>query len=134
MASDYATLADLKAHWAELPADKEADAAQKLHEASVEVRANYPDLDQRLALPITEGGLDPDIPKLVVNRMVKRALNVSEDAPTAGLESFQFGTGPFTMGGKVRNPDGDVYLTAADKRLLGKSRPRRQAWTIHPGG
>lgn len=134
MASDYATLADLKAHWAELPADKEADATQKLHEASVEVRANYPDLDQRLALPVEDGGLDPDIPKLVVNRMVKRALNVAEDAPTAGLESFQFGTGPFTMGGKVRNPDGDVYLTAADKRLLAKSKPRKQAWTIHPGG
>ena len=134
MASDYATLADLKLHWPDLPADVEATAEHKLHEASVEVRGNYPDLDQRLAASVEAGGIDPDIPRLVVSRMVKRAMDVSEDEPTAGFESFQFGTGPFSMGGKLRNPDGDLYLTAADKRLLGKSRPRRQAWTIHPGG
>jgi hypothetical protein len=134
MASDYATLADLKLHWPKLPADAEADATQKLHEASVEVRANYPDLDQRLTVAVVDGGIDPDVPKLVVCRMVKRALDISDDAPTAGFESFQFGTGPFSMGGKLRNPDGDVYLTAADKRLLAKSKPRKQAWTIHPGG
>jgi hypothetical protein len=134
MASDNSTLADLKLHWPKLPAAQEADAEQKLHEASVEVRGNYPDLDQRLTVAVADGGIDPDIPKLVVNRMVKRAMDVSDDAPTAGFESFQFGTGPFSMGGKLRNPDGDVYLTAADKRLLAKSKPRKQAWTIHPGG
>lgn len=134
MASDYATLADLKLHWPELPADKEVSATQKLHEASVEVRGNYPDLDQRIAVPIADGGLDLEIPKLVVNRMVKRALDVSSDAPTAGFESFQFGTGPYSMGGKVLNPDGSIYMSAADKRLLSKSRPRRQAFTVHPGG
>lgn len=135
MAADYATLADLKAHWSALP-DEDAEAAkQKLHEASIEVRGNYPDLDQRLASPAAPGGMDPDIPKLVVCRMVKRALDVSEETPAAqGFESFQFGAGPFSMGGKVLNPDGNLYLTAADKRLLGRSRPRKQAWTIHPGG
>ncbi|QDG90707.1 hypothetical protein [Pseudarthrobacter sp. NIBRBAC000502770] len=130
MAGDYADLADLKLHWSKLPAEDEADATQKLHEASVEVRGNYPDLDARIG----SGSLDPEIPKLVVCRMVKRALDVSEDAPTAGFESMQFGTGPFTVGGKVHNPDGNVYLSAADKRLLGNSRSKRQAWTIHPGG
>lgn len=130
MAGDYADLADLKLHWSKLPAEDEADATQKLHEASVEVRGNYPDLDSRIG----SGSLDPEIPKLVVCRMVKRALDVSEDAPTAGFESMQFGTGPFTVGGKVHNPDGNVYLSAADKRLLGKSRSKREAWTIHPGG
>lgn len=134
MASDYATLADLKLHWPKLTADAEADATQKLHEASVEVRGNYPDLDQRLTVAVADGGIDPDIPKLVVCRMVKRALDVSDEGPTAGFESFQFGTGPFSMGGKLRNPDGDVYLTAADKRLLAKSKPRKQAWTIHTSG
>ena len=130
MAADYATLADLKAHWSALPAGGDEDANQKLHEASIEVRGNYPDLDARIADKV----MDPDIPKLVVCRMVKRALDVSEDAPTAGLESFQFGAGPFALGGKVHNPDGNLYLNAADKRLLGRSRPRKQAFTIHPGG
>jgi len=134
MASDYATLADLKLHWPDLPAEDEPEATQKLHEASVEARGNYPDIDVRLSIPVEDGGMDPDIPRLVVCRMVKRAMDISEDAPTAGMESIQFGSGPFSMGGKVLNPDGNVYLSAADKRLLGKSRPRRQAWTIHPGG
>jgi hypothetical protein len=131
MASDYATLADLKAHWPALPSESEPEAQQKLHEASVEVRGNYPDLDQLIA---ADGGMDSEVPKLVVCRMVKRALDVSSEAPTAGFESIQFGAGPFTMGGQVHNPDGNVYLSAADKRLLGRSRPRGQAFTIHPGG
>lgn len=133
MAADYATLADLKAHWKLLPSDDEDDAQQKLHEASVEVRGNYPDLDQRLTVPVENGGMDPDIPRLVVCRMVKRSMDVSDDAPPAGVESFTVGTGPYQFGGKLSNPDGNLYLTAADKRLLGRSKPRRQAWTIHPG-
>jgi len=130
VAADYATLADLKLHWSALPDEGVEDAAQKLHEASVEVRGNFPDLDAR----ITAGTMDPDIPRLVVCRMVKRVMDVVTDAPSAGFESIQFGGGPFSMGGKVLNPDGNLYMTAADKRLLGKSRPRRQAWTIHSGG
>ncbi|QCB97122.1 hypothetical protein E5206_09415 [Arthrobacter sp. PAMC25564] len=129
MAADYATLADLKAHWPGLPFEDDAAATQKLHEASIEVCGNYPDLDAR----ILAGTMDPDIPKLVVCRMVKRSMDVSTEAPTAGFESVQFGTGPFSMGGKVLNPDGNVYLSAADKRLLGKSRPQRKAWTIPMG-
>jgi hypothetical protein len=134
MAMPYATLGDLKSHWSALPADQEADAQQKLVEASLEVRGNYPELDRRITVAVEDGGMDPDIPRLVVCRMVKRSMDVSEDAPAAGFESIQFGTGPFSMGGKVLNPDGNLYLTAADKRLLGKSKPRKQAWTIHPGG
>ncbi|GAP53712.1 hypothetical protein AHiyo6_02770 [Arthrobacter sp. Hiyo6] len=130
MAADYATVADLKLHWSALPSTSEVDAQQKLHEASVEVRGNFPDLDAR----IMAGSMDPDIAKLVVCRMVKRALDVSEEAPAAGFETIQFGSGPFSMGGKVLNPDGNLYLTAADKKLLGRSRPRRQAWTIPIGG
>lgn len=133
MAADYSTLAALKAHWPALPVADEPEAAQKIHEASIEVRGNYPDLDYRLTLPLTDGGMDPEIPKLVVNRMVKRAM-ASDDAGTPqGFETVQFGTGPFTMGGKVLNPDGNVYLSAADKRLLATSRPARKAFTVHPG-
>lgn len=130
MAADYASLEDLQEHWSALPAAKESEAQQKLHEASVEVRALYPDLDGR----ITSCLIDADVPRLVVCRMVKRALEPKdENAPPSGMESFQFGAGPFSMGGKMANPDGSLYLTAADKRLLAKSK-RRQAFTIHPGG
>lgn len=130
MAVDYATVADLKMHWSKLSEDDYDEASQRLHEASIEVRGNYPDLDRGLA----SGDMDPDIPKLVVCRMVKRFMDVDEDAPPAGMETLQFGAGPFSMGGKVHNPDRNVYLSAADKRLLGRSRSRRRAFTIQPGG
>lgn len=130
MAADYATLADLMVHWAKLSREDHEEAEQKLHEASIEVRGNFPDLDAR----ILAGRLDADVPRLVVCRMVKRALNVAEDAPPSGFESVQFSTGPFQMGGKINNPDGNIYMSAADKRLLGNSRRQSKAWTIHPGG
>lgn len=130
MAADYATLADLEEHWSAIPSDKEVEAQQKLHEASVEVRALYSDLDGRIA----SGFIEADVPRLVVCRMVKRALEPKdENAPPAGMESFQFGAGPFSMGGKMANPDGSLYLTSADKRLLARSK-RPQAWTINTGG
>lgn len=132
--ADYADLADLKNHWPGLPDGDTLEATQKLHEASVEVRGNYPDLDRLLTIPVADGGMDPDVPRLVVSRMVKRSMDVSENAPPAGVESFTMGAGPFQFGGKVSNPDGNLYLTAADKRLLGRTRPRGKAWTIHPGG
>lgn len=111
----YATVEDLKAHWSEMPDDVDADAEQKLKEASIEVRSNFPDVDRRLAA-LT---LDPEVPQLVVCRMVKRAMDVGDDdVPMAGMESVQFGTGPFSFGGKVSNPDGNVYMSASDKRLL----------------
>jgi hypothetical protein len=78
--------------------------------------------------------MDPEVPKLVVCRMVKRALNVQSDALTTGMQQVQFGAGPFMMGGTVHNPDGNIYLSAADKRLLARSKPRKQAWTIPVGG
>lgn len=128
--ADYATLEDLKRHWPGLSADRDSEATQKLHEAAIEVHALYPDIDSRLE----SAALDWDVVQLVVVRMVKRAMDVSGDTPTAGFESFQFATGPFSMGGKVHNPDGNLYLTAADKRLLSSPRQARRAFTIRPGG
>lgn len=126
----YATVDDLREHWSELPAEKEADAIQKLKEASIEVRALFPDVDGR----ILAGTLDAEVPQLVVCRMVKRALDVADDAdvPTTGMDSVQFGAGPFTFGGKVHNPDGNVYLSAADKRLLRVVRDERP-FSTQPG-
>lgn len=139
MAPPFATVFDLREHWAQLPLDEEESATQKLAEASIEVRGLYRNIDARINRYIVDSsdtfGIDPDTVKLVVCRMVKRAMDVSEDdALPAGLETFQFGAGPFNMSGKASNPDGNIYLSAGDKRLLSPSRSTRKAWTIHPGG
>lgn len=127
MAGDFATLADLKLHWSKLPTDREADAAQKLHEASVEIRGLYPRIDGRIA----SGDLDADVAKLVACRMVKRAID-GRGEDMVGVNSATAQTGPFTQTLQFTNPDGSVYLSRADKRLLAGGRSAR-AFTIHPG-
>lgn len=130
MGAVYATVEDLKVHWSELPDDDAEDATQKLKEASIEIRALFPDIDRRI-LALT---LDPEVPQLVACRMVKRAMDVDDDAdvPLAGMETVQFGAGPFQFGGKVSNPDGNVYLSASDKRLLRAPRDGR-VFSTQPG-
>ena len=129
--ADYATVDDLRAHWPALEAEREAEAAQKLHEASVEIRALYPDVDAR----ILAGSLDEDVPRLVVCRMVKRAMTAPDLAGAeGGVSTAQQSAGPFSTSLTFSNPDGAVFLSAADKRLLRTSRAGRKAWTIRPSG
>ena len=89
--------------------------------------AGGPRLDGRLA----SGGMSDDVPRLVACRMVKRALGAA-DAPDqmAGLSQVSFGTGPFSFSGQVRSPDGALYLSGADKRLLSARRERRPFTTM----
>lgn len=129
MATSYATLANLRSHWAALPEIREEEATQKLFEASVEVRALYPDVDRRLA---TEE-LDSSVPELVVCRMVKRAMDAPENQ-VAGVGQIQNSAGPFGQTLSFTNPDGNVYLSKSDKALLSAGRARGKAFTVHPGG
>lgn len=130
MEPPFATPGDLHEHWAELPSDREADAAQKLIEASIEIRALYPDVDARIAAMT----LDPDVPKLVVCRMVKRAMDNASRGGLDGIGSVQESAGPFAQTLNFTNPDGNLYLSKSDKRLLIAGRSGRKAWTIHPAG
>lgn len=136
MAADYATLADLKAHWSKLPAEDETDATQKLREASIEIRGNFRDVDRRIGLwavdPEDPNALDPDVPQLVVCRMVKRAMD-SPDGQIAGVNQIQQSAGPFGQTLSFTNPDGNIYLSKADRALLGVGRVKGKAFTIHPG-
>lgn len=138
MATPFATLADLRTHWSKLPAADEDDAEQKLAEASIEVRSLYRDVDSRIALWVADNsnplGLDPDVPRLVVCRMVKRAMDNASRGGLDGVNSVQESTGPFAQTLNFTNPEGNLYLSKSDKRLLAAGRPGRQAWTIMPSG
>lgn len=126
--ADFATLSDLKAHWPALPSDREVEASRKLYEASLELRTAFPDIDARIA----SGELDENVPRLVVCRMVKRALDTPADA-MAGVGSVTQQGGPFAQTLNFTNPDGNIYLSKSDRRLLAPIK-RRRAFTIHPGG
>lgn len=126
MAVSYASIKDLRLHWPDLPDHLIAEAEQKLKEASTEIRALYPQTDQR----IKNGELSGDVAMLVTNRMVKRALNRADTDLPDGVTQFQSTVGPFAQSMSFSNADGNVYLSAADKRLLAPPRLARQAWTI----
>ena len=126
MAEPFADWEDLQRHWPQVPADAAEEATNKLDEASVEIRGLYPNIDRRLAA----GTITADALRLVTVRVVKRAL----DAPAAGAGVGQITntTGPFSQALHFTNPDGNIYLSKADRRLLEGGRRTGQAFTVHP--
>lgn len=116
MAEPFATVPDLEARWRPLTEAEKARAAVLLQDASAMLRAECPDLDQR----ITDGTLDPEIPKMIVCAMVRRAMYVSEDIGE-GVSALQQTSGPFTRSVSWSNPNGNLYLSKAERKLLGCS-------------
>lgn len=132
MAEPFSTIASFKLHWAALPEDRVAEATKKLREASIKVRTQFPDVDARIAA----GTLDPEVPELVVNEMVKRAMDTPQGADLAGVAQATGQTGPFATTFQFTNPDGNLYLSRDDRRMLAAGRPGKsgKAFSIHPGG
>lgn len=126
---DYATLDDLKNHWSDFPNSKADDAESKLWEAHIEIRGLYRDIDTR----VQSGDLDADVVKLVICRMVKRAL---QPAPQGldGVSTVQQSQAGFTQSLTFTGEgDGTLYLKKADKRLL-SGRDDGTVFSISPGG
>lgn len=67
----------------------------------------------------------PETLRRIVCAMVLRVLE--SGAPVAGVETSQFGVGPFQESYKWANPTGDLYLTKAERRQL---RGPRRAFMI----
>ena len=115
MAAAFATASELAARWRPLTPAEQATAGTLLSDASLVIRAECPDVDARTtALPPT---LDPDILKMVACAMVKRAMIAGADAE--GVTAQQQTAGPFSQSLTYSNPMGNLYLTKAEKRLLG---------------
>lgn len=113
----YATIADIEAYWRPLSPAEQARAAVLLEEASVEIDALCPPAD-----PLTDG----DARKVIARRMVKRAMLAGTDS--APIENTAMTAGPFNRSVTYANPLGDLYLTKADRKLLGVGRQR--AFTV----
>lgn len=127
MAAPFATPADLADRWRPLTPAEEATATVLLGDASAMIRAECPDIDARLVPvpPATLPELDPTVPTMVACAMVKRSMNAGD---MAGLKSRQESMGPFAQSLAPVNPNGDLYMTKAERRALGCG--GQQAFTV----
>lgn len=120
----YATHEDLAAGWRPLSPAEQERATVLLGRASVHIDSEAPDVEARVTA--TPPLLNPEVPKIVACNMVKRAMMSPVDQPP--MTQFQETTGPFSSGGTFANPTGDLYLTKAERRMLGVG--TQQAFTV----
>ena len=105
----YATAVDLAARWRPLTSAEQSRATTLLEDAAVRI-----DMCAPPTLPLADAQLAAR--KIVSCEMVKRA-RASGAGP--GVSQISETRGPFTGQVTYANPAGDLYLTKADKRLLG---------------
>lgn len=115
----FASSADLKARWPELP--DEQVAGTLLSDASQLIRDTCPGW----------AGASTATLKAITCAMVKRALISGTD--NAGLSSAQETAGPYSQTMTYANPTGDLYLTRAEKQRLGQGRQRAFAISMETG-
>lgn len=117
----YATVQDVEDRWRTLSDAEKTRAEVLLDDAAVEI-----DSACAPSVPPTEAELSA---RLIVScRMVKRAMATSGGVEGVGVESIQAGAGPFQQTQKFSNPSGDLYLTRADRKLLGCG--KQTAYTV----
>lgn len=116
MATPFATSADVAARWRPLTAAESTVADVLVGDASALIRQRFPGIDATIAA----GNLDPDLVKMVVAGMVKRALI----APLDGVSQQAEGTGPYSHSETFANPMRNVFLTAADLVLIEGYKPK----------
>lgn len=114
----FATTADVEARWRELDADESARAAQLLEDASV-MLADCMDsrgVDWQSASVDSDDLLGRSI-RMVTAAMVARALNRPTDVPA--VTQYSEGAVGYSASMTFANPQGDLYATKRELRLIG---------------
>lgn len=102
----FATLQELKDRWPDFVPGADRHAETQLEDASQFILDICP----------PAASADPRSRRRVVCAVVKRSMSAGE---LAGLESVQQGAGPYQGTYKPANPNGDFYLTKAERTSLG---------------
>lgn len=105
----FATYEDIEARWRTLTADEQSKATTLLEDATTIlyglVRVDDSNVEQARAL------------KMVCCSMVIRSMVASESS-TFGVDELSATMGPFGQTAKFANPNGDLYLTKMERKLL----------------
>lgn len=126
----YATTDDLAARWRPLVGDEESRADALLEDAAVWLRAWFPELDSQIA----DGRTDPAVALMVSCAMVKRAMLTTDYDGLSTLSSTQT-AGVFTESSNraFANPQGNLYITSAERDLLLGLSARTAVSRMSPG-
>lgn len=112
----FADCDDVAARWREMDSAERARCAVLLGDASLMlanlVQARGARLDEE-----EPGGMLARTLEMVACSMVVRAMKAPADM--AALTSYSQGAGSYTEQMTYANPNGDLYVTAAEKRQLG---------------
>lgn len=108
----YADVSDIEARWRALSTDEQARAAVLLDDASVQLSrlVTVDDSDQQQLAAL----------KMVSCNMVIRVMSAGTSAAFGATNASMTG-GPYTQSWTYEAPTGDMYLTKAEKALLGVS-------------
>lgn len=108
----FATVADIEARWKDLDSTEEARATALLMDASAMLSSQLGDVE------IEEGStLDYALTAVCAN-MVIRAMSASA-SDLYGVTQSAMTAGPYTQSMSYANPTGDLYITKAEKAMLG---------------
>jgi hypothetical protein len=107
----FAQLTDLQARWPALPLASESVAVQLLADASLWLRAWFPTAEAAAA---GNGDLSAAL-TMVACSIVKRAML---NADREGLTSYGETIDAYAEQVVFRNPDGNLYVTSAERQLL----------------
>lgn len=103
----YASVSDIEARWRVLSSDELSRATALLEDAATIIDA-YCTVE------------DCDAARVVSCNMVIRAMSASS-MDAFGLSQSSMTAGPYTQSWTYSNPSGDMYLTKAEKKMLGIS-------------
>lgn len=110
MAYAFATAEDYEARWGAVPADEQGIVSATLDDAGLMLRSK---------VAVDEGDQElMDRLKMVSLNMAKRAM-ATYDGGVYGASQTDAQMGPFQQSVHWSNPSGDLYVTAAEKDLLG---------------
>lgn len=115
----FATPDDLAARWHTLTQDERATAETLLGDASDLIMTQCPRWREASDATL----------KRIACQMVKRAMLAMD---RAGVSQSTQTAGSFSESASYSNPDGDLYLTSAERRSLGKG--TQTAFHIELGG
>ena len=110
----YADVSDLEVRWRTLTDDEQERAEALLDDASAM-------LDAYITVDETDEQ-QMKLLKIVVCNIVERAMSTAaDDGDLFGVTQQSITAGPYAQTFSYANPTGDLYITKAEKRLLGIS-------------